>query len=357
MRCSLAWWARWRLPTTHSSPPTCNARCASVNICQATASPIARCSWNGGLVSTRPTEPSASAPGPSNRPLPSTNVVSRSSPRLARQVASAEAMARAESSTKITEASGFSSAANVPSTPLPQPRSTIVSGPSVSGRWSRSSAVPWSRREAANTPGQLVTSCAPGSSRNVVGQSHGPGSMVGSGRHSMTLARRWARLVVVGPRTRSNTARVDVCRCLTISAPTTTDPASSSGRTDRSRCSSSARLRGGRTTSREIGSSSSSSGVQTRTAAPSTPCRPRFSLMATAEQYESTTTVGDRSASGTVSAPNASWSTTVASPGAIDCQAASTPGSTPARRCSSSSSAASQARSSSRSRSGWRRSS
>lgn len=195
------------------------------NMVRAVASVVAWWEWNGGLLSTR----STLAGGSSASPSPTTNSASASGPVLALKVSSAEATAWYDSSTKVTVASGLASAADSPTTPFPQPRSTTRSGPLRAGRWPRKNRVPMSRRSAQKIPAWLMTvrpetGPSPSGRSYRCGQGLGVRGVPAPGVQKISRAFLTAREVRVGPMIRSKSLRVEVWISLTIPVPMTTVP-------------------------------------------------------------------------------------------------------------------------------------
>ena len=222
--------------------------------------------------------------------------------------------------------------------------------------------MPWSRREAAKTPGQLVISWAPGSRVKVVGQSHGPGSSVridAALEDAGASVRPGGRRRAEHPFEHRQGGGVQVLHHLgadhecVIGEQGAHEPQQVLEHREVAWRSHDEQRDGSVDVVELVERGAERAPTRGRAR-----CVLRFSRIATVEQYESTTTVGrpigERHVRARRRRRRARRSDPRSSSGA---QSTPMPGSTPAMRCSSSSSAASQARSSSRSRSGCRRSS
>lgn len=143
----------------------------------------------------------------------------------------------------------------------------------------------------------------------------------GSGVQKTSRAFCSAREVLVGPRIRSNSFRVEVWISFTMPAPTTTVPACTAGASRSNWSSSNARLLGMRTSRTSIRSGAGSWVVSSRTEPVSAPARARLARVASCPSQESVICVGRCAANAVTSAPQRSPSTTTVPVSGTSCAA------------------------------------
>ena len=189
----------------YSSPLIFRQRRAWWNISQATLSVRACFWWNGGLQNTALKRNGST---PDSALLIINSQRSSASGMFVSTFRRLEATAIGDSSLNTTLASGFFASSVRPITPLPQPRSTI-SPSRFSGRCSIKKRAPISRPVREKTFAWLwMVQSVPSSFQLSVS-----GASASSGAANVQLIRRaffQASVVVVGPRTFSNSSSVEV---------------------------------------------------------------------------------------------------------------------------------------------------